>query len=250
MLKLISVFNQLSSLNFNIYCQENYIGFLENYTNEHIHFIKSGIQSEDGFFLEADIIITYGSGVIHFLKQKIPVLIIGPYGLGDWVTPENFFYLLKTGFMGRAGGILDEFIPVEIVAHEMLTIKDFKDLPSICKANKKLADKLPYKPLSSSPEIIAEYTALQKRMNDPQARWKLQPALASNVLFENNGETIIIKRRYIHDTLCSVSNEDMPFFQAINGTVNCKELNKISQMDEDDFWEMMYALNEKRIIIF
>lgn len=248
MLNVISVFNQLSSINLKIYCDENYITILKNYSNEHILFIEKDAQFEKT--IAADIIITYGSGVIHFMKLKIPIIIIGPYGLGGWITPDNFPYLLKYGFAGRAGGVYEEYVPVEIVAHELLEIKNCKDLNSVLEANKVIAEKLPYMPLSSYNEIIAEQSPFYKIIINQEGRWQLQPNLASNIVFESAGDSVALKRKHIHDTLCTISREDLPFFQSINNATNCKELCKISQMNENDFWEMMYALNEKRIIIF
>ena len=250
LLHVISIFNQLNSVSLKIYCTENYLAILQNYLNEHIQFIKKFEDNEKEISLETDVIITHGPGVIHFLKQQIPVIIIGPCGLGGWINPDNLPFLLKNGFVGRAGGTMGEYIPVEILAHELLAIKECKDLSSILTANKEFVDSLPYKPLSAANKIVDEHKALQKNLYDPHARWQMNPFIASNILFKEATDTVAIKRKHIHDTLCTVSKEDMGFFKAINGKTTCETLCKATQMDEDNFWETIYSLNEKTIILF
>lgn len=250
LLQVIAIFNQLNSAILNIYCDGYYFNILKDYSNEHIQFIKKNTDDGEEMPIETNVIITYGPGAIHFLKRGIAVVIIGPYGLGGWVTLDNFAYLLKSGFAGRPGGTIGEYIPVQILAHELLSIKECKDLSSVLIANKEYADNLPYKPLSAANEIIEEDNALQEQLHHRERRWELQPFVASNILFEQVGKTIAIKRKHIHDTLCTISQEDMSFFKAINGKANCKCLFKDFQMDEDDFWETLYSLNEKKIILF
>ncbi len=249
-LNIISIFNQINSVDLFIYCNEKNIEIFRGYSNDDIQYIQKSADTNKKTPLEADVIITYGPGVLHFIKQLIPVIIIGPYGLGGWVTPDNFPYLLKSGFVGRAGGTFGEYIPAEIIAHELLTIKENKNLSSILNANKAYADSLHYKPISAANAIIAEATELQEKINHSQKRWKLYPIVASNILFEECNGTVAIKRKHIHDTLCTVSKEDVAFFNSIDGKTDCKTLFKVSEMEEDDFWETIYSLNERKIILF
>lgn len=249
LLRIVSLFNQLNSIEPFIFCNQEYAEILNSFSNEHICFIS---QFAEGIpdTISTDVVITYGSGVLHFLKSQIPVVIIGPYGLGGWVTSVNFPYLLKSGFRGRAGSTSEEYIPPEIFAHELLSVKDCKDIDDVLVGNKGLADALPYPPLSDIDKIRAGHSAQMKKLNDQQARWKLKPRMASNIMFESIDEAIIIKRRHIYDTLCTIDKEDLPFFRAINGETTCRQLYKDAEMNEEDFWEMMHSLHEKKIILF
>jgi hypothetical protein len=250
LLQIISIFNQLNSIVLFIYCDEDVADILQNYINEHIKLIKRVLGIGINISLETDVIITYGPGAIHFIKQGIPVVIAGPYGFGGWVTPGTLPFLLKNAFLGRAGGAMGEKIPIEIFAHELLSIKECKELTSVLDANKKYVDRLPYQPLSEAQKIINEHTVFHKKLHDSKTRWQMIPAVASNIVFEACGETIAVKRKEINDTLCTVSKEDMPFFKSINGKTNCEVLHKDSDMNEEDFWETIYSLNDRKIILF
>ena len=249
-LSIISIFNQLVTINFTIICEEGYIELLKQYSNQNISFLSKVEVANGEIKLNAHIIITHGSSVIHFLKQQIPVIIAGPYGFGGWVTSQNISYLIKNGFLGRAGGTFGEMIPVELIAHEVLAIKECKTLQSMLKEAKEFADNLSYKPLSEANEIIERFENRKAQWEHHSNRWRLEPFIASNILFKEAGETIMITRKYIHDTLCTISQEDLPFFQKINGEINCEELFKNSGLEENEFWEIMYSLNEQKIILY
>lgn len=249
-LSIIAIFNQLVTINFTIICEEEYIELLKQYSNQNISFLSKVEVANGKIKLNTHIIITHGSGVIHFLKQQIPVIIAGPYGFGGWVTSQNISYLIKKGFSGRSGGTFGEMIPVELLAHEVLAIKESKNLQFNLKEVKKIADKLPYKPLSKAIEIIERFDNRKAQWEHHSNRWRLKPFIASNILFKEAGETIMVTRKYIHDTLCTISQEDLPFFQRINGEITCKELFKDSGLEENEFWEILYSLNEQKIILY
>jgi hypothetical protein len=250
LLKMISLFNQVPSVEFQIYGMEKHNNTLKNYSNEHILFIHNDDVETHGESISTNLVITYGPGAIHFLKQGLPVVIAGPSGLGGWVTEDNISFLIRDAFMGRPGGSVGESIPTSIFIHELLSIKESKRIDDEILFTKAFSRNLPYKQLSDAPQIMKNAHILYQQLKDLDNRWELYPRIASNIFFDETTEDVLIKRTHINDTICTLSREDINLFDKIREGHNCRELNEFLGISEDDFWEIITSLFVKRIILF
>lgn len=246
LLQAVSVFNLLNA-EIQVYCPEDLIDRVRGYSNDHLFFHSTGSGVRE---MAANVIVSYALGVLYFIKQEIPVVIIGPNGLGGWVTPENFTYLEREGFMGRPGGELWERVPPFIVLEELLSIKNCNDLNAVLGKDRELADRLPYVPRRKAAGILEELSYRQTLIRDEKARWQLKPAIAGNILFVRDSGTIYVRREYINDTIASFEAADFDFFKNINGRQDFRQLFEGANMDPDDFWDLVHALLEKKIIYF
>ena len=223
--QVISIFNQLSNNNFSFFVNKELDIFFNQYCNSHITVIP--LEESVSRTITTNLVITYSTRVIHFLRNKIPVFVLGPYGLGGLVTPANLPFLFKTDFMGRPGGSHNEYVPIEIVAHELGLFKDMKGMDALLDENKNIADAFPVNPLSK--EIVIQ-TESQKKLeevySDSKKKNSLKVNLCSNMNIIYNGQNAIIQRRYLNDTLCVLDKEDTTFFKALDGKNTCRDLQK------------------------
>jgi hypothetical protein len=252
LLRFISVMNRVTQVAISIYCSRDLYLKVKDYINENIQFVfkKEGRGLRRPVELHYDLVITFGPGALHFIRQGIPVMIIGPYGFGGMVLPENLPYLVRDGFMGRPGGSYGEMIPSGIVQDELLHLKINRPLPAFLQQLRECVSELPFKPLSASGELIERARRLKQQLHDRDARWQLKPRIASNVEIVKKDELSYMKRLYIHDTLAVVNSKKLPFLPYIDAQENCSTLYAKSALSKTDFWKYIYMLWEKKIIVF
>jgi hypothetical protein len=220
---------------------------LKQFANDHL----SILLYEDKTVASAyHLVITYGSGALHFIKNEIPVIISGPYGFGGLVTTENFPYLRKNGFCGRPGGNFGEPVPLEIVRDELSVIERMEALSFNARNVRKLAENLSCKPLSAIGEIREQARVLYETLYDDRGRWELRPMLAENIQIVQKRPQILLRRAAINDTVATIQEGDLDLFRQMNGEHTCKHLLAYSKIQEAAFWKLIYALWDKKIIVF
>ena len=247
LMQAISVFNRVAEVPVSIYCSKKAYREVKAYSNDHIDFYVRGQQRPA--IPPVDLVITFGPGALHFIRQGIPVMIIGPYGFGGLVTPEFLPFLVRCGFMGRPGGSYSEPIPEAIVREELLQIKCNK-LSTVAIALRDAASKLPFLPLSGCNEVVKRAKQLHRRLYNKTMRRQLVPRIASNVEMERRGELCYVKRKCINDTLAVINHKKLVFFNKIDANADCSVLHAQSGLTEEDFWKYIYVFWEKKIIVF
>jgi hypothetical protein len=242
--KIISLFNKLSSINKVIYCSVEIISDLKKIANEGIQFIAL----EEKLSIETDIVLCFGSGAVHILKQALPVIIVGTHGLGGWVEEDNLDYFIRTGFKGRPGGSFDEEIPLALLAEEIVNIQYAKALNQCCKKLAKKIDKYNFPTVS---ELIQKQlaTSISQIKSDVLKRWDLKMRLASNLTIKKRSRLIMLVRTYIDDVVASFSAEEEPFFTYLIEKRTAKEAFGKAAISMKDFWGMIDILWTKRIVI-
>ncbi len=247
---IVKLFNQLSSINISIYTSHKIQKYVKEFSNSNIYFI--GYDSPEELSIKANKIITYGYSARSFIKQKIPTIIIGPYGLGGWVTPDNIKYLLKDNFKGRPCGRFNEFIPLNILVDEFMEISEEKKLKKILKKNVSIVNKYVETFWENNEEknFIHKQDKLYACYVDKEKRWNLKPKLASNTYIVKEKETTVIQRREINDILFSLPESDLEFIEDLKSNLSCKELQLKYGMNEDEFWEIITPLWKRKAIIF
>lgn len=251
LLLVISVFNPVVGVELSICCTAGEALLLRPFANDHLLFLIQESchfpeEPTDGYHL----VITYGPGAVHFIRQNMPVVIIGPYGFGGLVTEENFAYLLKNGFCGRAGGCFREMVPSGLVQEELDAIGRMEGLESNTARVRRLVEGLSCTPLSALGDLVERSRLLYDSLYDEMARWDLRPLLASNIQIVHKQPQVLLRRAGINDTVAVVKEGDLVFFQQLDGGKNCRALLEYAKIPEIAFWKLIYALWDKKIIVF
>lgn len=246
-IQAVSIINQLFEASFTLYVYHDLYNEILPFCNDHIIVKKIGYDLN--LSIESNLIITYGLSTIHFLRNKIPVLVLGPFGFGGFVTPTNLHFLYKSDFMGRAGGIKNERIPIEIVAHEIGFFKDIKEIDALLTQNKSIADALPINCLSKELKLQESLNEImQETFKDKEKRNYLKPKLCSNMHMIFLQDRCLIRRAIINDTICTFDKVEALFLQDLNGRNTCLQLMIEYRMGEETFWDLITLLMAKQII--
>lgn len=245
--QILSLLNKLPESSISLYLHKSLYESIAQYCNNHI--CVYAYDQDKALSISTSIVITYGASVIHFLRNNIPVLVLGPYGLGGFVTSGNLPFLYQFGFMGRPGSNSSEVVPIEMLAHELCLFKEAVNLDEVLSRNKSIAEA--YSINSLSEEKLRQKESCEKLhsfYNDFVKRNSLKPILCSNLRLLYNNDQVFIERTYVNDTLCTLDRADAPFFHDLNGQNTCLDLQKKHGLNEEDFWDMMPSLLHKQII--
>lgn len=246
---IVSLFNRLPSTSITIYLPVEIYQQVSGFANDHIRF--NLYKNSNEITIKASKVITYGYFARNFIHQEIPVLIIGSYGMGGWVTPDNIEYLFKTCFKGRPGGTLNEPIPLEILVDELLEIKECNHMRELLVKNKAIIkNKCASFPVVSLNNGINGFKRIYEQYNDKQKKNFLRPKLTSNVRTIMNGNNIIVERNIVNDILFSVGKDEKDFLSNLNGEMDCEMLQKIYEIENKDFWNIMNILWKRKAIVF
>lgn len=244
LMRIISAFNKMSSIQRTIYCGKTDIEYLKQISNEGIEFVLREEQQQ----LETEVILCFGSSAIHFLKSGLPVIIVGTYGLGGHITPENFEFLLKKGFMGRPGGAYNEEIPIELLAEEILEVQYSRILLN---QNKQIQALIKKKQIPDYDTLYnqLESFSIEYWISDIKRRWQLDMQLASNIQILTNGKKTFLVRQHINDVMASFNEVEALFFKYLLEKRSSKEAYNKAAIPIKDFWLMVSVLWDKKIII-
>jgi hypothetical protein len=243
LISVVSVFNQLGTQVLYIICPTEFHGVLRQMTNDNITLI-SQVHANSIF---VHLVITYGSAVLHFLKLQIPVIVMGPKGLGGLVTAESFDCLYRRHFMGRPGAMAGEPVPMEILGEEMLSIRhDQRELAEL----QRLAENTRVQSLAEADSIVEGIALHFHHIFDIRRRGDLKPRILSNIYFKKIQARALVIRSQLHDVLAQVDKQDLQFLKKMDGTISCTDLLAQSGMAEDEFWQTLYSLMYKKIICF
>jgi hypothetical protein len=244
-LQVIAILNLTNAFSLSVFSAHPELHSLQQYGNENVSFLQPGINQ-----FSAGIIITYGPGALHFIKAKIPVIILGPYGFGGLVTTTNFNWFIENGFMGRPMGGRGEPVPASIVLDELIECKEKQASFFSSDQLSQLANGILCKPLSEASSFVQVARKLHEQLYDPHLRWQLKPVVASNIALIPKEGNIYIRRLRLNTTLAVLKKKDQVFFQQMNGQNTCMQLMNNTSLSNDDFWSYLYMLWEQKIILF
>lgn len=248
-MSIIKLFNQLPLINITVYLSNEIHRYVGCFANQNITFYCYSNPAD--LFIESNKIITFGFSARYFIQKKIPTIIIGPYGFGGWVTPENINYLLKENFRGRPGGRYNETLHHEILEDEILEIKESTNLEHILNENFSIIDNyLNDNIIKNINSIITDMNELYSNWIDSSKKWFLKPKLVSNVLTRRNNDTLCVQRKVINDVLFSLPESDFDFLDDLKNNLTCRDLQVKHELTEEDFWEIITPLWELKAIYF
>ncbi|GAB5473926.1 MAG: hypothetical protein Mars2KO_20250 [Maribacter sp.] len=248
-LTIIKLFNTLPSSNITLYTTQEIYDYLNAFSNDNINFYC--YENIADLTISASVVITYGYCVRSFIQQKMPTIVIGPCGLGGWVTPDNLNYLIKENFIGRPGGRPNEVIPVEILADEFLEIKETEDVFKVLDRNEQsLRSYVGSLQNLKIDSCIEQFKSIHTQLHDTSQRWLLRLTLASNVLTVKNESLTFIQRESLNDLLFSLPESDLQLLEDLKNNVTCEYLCKKNKLDEQEFWDIIKPLWERKAIVF
>ena len=248
-LSIVKLFNQLSSIALIIYTSPDIYKYVNEFSNSNISFYS--YTDPNKLSIKANTVITHGFSTRNFVQQKIPTIIIGPYGLGGWITPDNIHYLLKNNFSGRPNGGYNEFISLEIIVDEFLEIKEEKNLSDVLNENALIiTNYLNRFSIAGIDHFVSEQNKLYSDFINTDKRSSLRAKLASNLEIIKEKQTTMVRRKEINDILFSLPESDLDFLEDLRNNFTCQELKEKYEMTDHDFWEIIIPLWERKAIIF
>ena len=221
------------------------INKMKDCVNAHIR-LKDIRKWESSPSLDVHMVIGYGPGLLFFMKQYIPVMIVGPLGLGGLVTTTNFHALEKNGFNGRPGGRLWEEIPQSLYAEEFSELKSW--LPETFHKISELASASSFITASCAEEYLKNLSAHRNKIYDENERWNLIPKVCSNIMFGRSGNGFYASRKLLNDTLAMF--EDVTFFSYLKQRRSFLEILKLLEEDPVDYWNFVYSIIKQNIITY
>lgn len=93
--------------------------------NTNISFIRNTNIDFKGIINKSDIILGSGTIIHEAISNCKPCIIVGERGYGGILTPECLSFQFDTGFQGRIGGYIGEYIPGKLVREK---IKDILEM--------------------------------------------------------------------------------------------------------------------------
>ena len=101
--------------------------------------------------------------------------------------------------------------------------------------------------------LLLELKKQEKLYNcflNKEKRLNLIPKLVSNIQIVIDKGNVSAQRLGIKDVLFSLPESDLEFLEDLKNNISCKELQEKHEMNEEDFWEIMITLWERKAIIF
>lgn len=92
-------------------------GGIEPLFNQHIQVRPVCLETLEADVQSSDIVIASGFAVeLALLTQKLAI-VVGQKGFGGLITDQNLVAQHTSGYAGRVGGLLDEYVPIQLVVH-------------------------------------------------------------------------------------------------------------------------------------
>ena len=248
-LEIVKLFNSIPSRNTTIYLSSNIFNKIKHFANDNINF--NLYENSTALSVSASVIITHGYLARSVIRQKVPLVILGPYGLGGWITPENIKYLLKHNFSGRPGGNYEEVLPLEVFIDELVEINNCIHIQALLEENHKLQKQFLSKfPKTTIEEIIERLNSTFLRIQNTYERNSLRTYLTSNInIIENKG--YLYAQRYVFkDLVFSLPINERKLITDLSFGLTCQELQKKHDMESEELWELLKYLYTKKVIYF
>ena len=203
-------------------------------------------------FKKAHLVVASGLDVLRALALCKPCVVLGDYGLGGFVTPENFEQLHSVSFAGRKGAAWGEFVPGDLLETEIRKVffTDYREqVRALQQQVKELYSKKQFADrLTAEVERIVSLSALLK---DRKRRLELKPFRSS--LFEI--KEVEGKRYLMRGWQCfgEVEEEMAQLLMQCDGTRSVQELVARNGYDREEasvLWANLQALWNEKLILF
>lgn len=115
--KIIPILNNIYQFNF-IVITESPLKF-KKIVNSNIILVKSTDEKISYYLTTSSLVIGNGVFILDSLQYNKPSIVVGKYGLGRYIQYDNFKQQYITGFQGRNGAEIGEYIPQKLLSYEI-----------------------------------------------------------------------------------------------------------------------------------
>lgn len=241
--EIAPVINSLSQVKFIIIGKGN---MLLNHFNTNVQLNSRNIQFED-----ADLVIGSGTVIEKAIACSKPCIVVGPRGFGGWVTKANLEKQLTTGFQGRIGGNIGEYIPDEILKDEIFDFMDMeqKQIQKVTNENHKLLQKYYGQTIEQLLLSLTNIIKDHKTITEDLLSTKLQVSQIFTLRQINDKQYIIQKR----DTKQYHSILDGAEYKVISEFINVNHVSDVIAKcgydnDAETFLEFIRELINEKIL--
>lgn len=203
-------------------------------------------------FKKAHLIIASGYEAIQAMALCKPCVILGDYGLGGFVTQENYNNLQTVSFQGRKGAYFGEMIP-----HDLLEIEIKKVLTSDNREEVNAIQKCiisSYNPITFKKTLCHEVERIIKLSNEikrKKGRMSLKPFVSSTLSIEEINEKKYIIRGI--SNLGEIETGMANLLEQCDGSSTIRELIDCNGYEEEDvsiLWENLFELWNEKMLLF
>lgn len=203
-------------------------------------------------FQTAHAVIASGHDAVSAMALGKPCVILGNYGLGGIVTPENYEQLRAMDFTGRYGASCGEMVPIDLLEAEITKIFLMEHRENVEILRKKVWESYGIRKFTSKlQQEIDRVLRLHDMMKDKKKRMELKPYLSSAFHLEilQDKQYIMRSMRYI----CESDEELTALLKQCNGKTSISDLivqNGYGKDETSVIWENIYELWKEKLILF
>jgi hypothetical protein len=252
---LIYSFNTLpQKFDLKIMCSMKQRSLLSSYSNFNTRFMNLMSNTED-HIIDADIILGSEWLALIGISKLKPTIIVGKFGYGGMVTPENIYEFIKNDFIGRPGGSEYEKIPISLLTQEIINVYYSRNLMATLDKNYKAIMKK-FSLRKKEDSLINDFRkiiSLDKFVNNINKFMKLRPKLASNiVIYKTNSDKWIVAKILISKILATIGKKEYRIIKDLNGKKNLETIYKsnCSSLSREEFATFLKELWNEKIIFF
>lgn len=203
-------------------------------------------------YKKAHLVVASGFEAVRAMALCKPCVILGDYGLGGLVTPENYNNLLSVSFRGRKGATFKEIVPMDLLDAEIRKAFDSKlEEPLVIIQKKVIADfnktEFDKTCLARIEQIIKLSTLIKSQIN----KFSLKPQLSSLFrLKESEGKQYLMRGM---NCFGEMEDEMIELLKQCDGATSIYDLvqrNDFDTEDTDILWDNLYELWKEKLILF
>lgn len=203
-------------------------------------------------YKKAHLVVATGQDAVRAMALCKPCVVLGDYGLGGMVTPENYNHLQCIYFRGRKGGFFGEMVPLSLLESEIRKVFAFDQREDLLDIKKQVqAD---YSNTDFNKKFLQEIEriiSISMFINNRKQRLLLKPCLSSLVTLERLEDKHYLMRGL--NCFGEVDQEMINLLKQCDGTVSVHELaerNGYGREDLEILWSNLYELWKEKLILF
>ena len=201
---------------------------------------------------KADVVIASCFDAIQAVVDAKPCVILGDYGLGGLVQPDNYDILQKWDFQGRAGASFQEYIPNELLIYEInkaLYLDRGEYLQYLQKRITEDYNELLFQEKIS--ERLKHILSVSGKLKNRKTLLQLKPALTSVFSLEEIEDIAYVKRG--NNYFSSIDGELQMILKQCNGENTIQDIVDANELEKEDISVLCANLRElekKKLIVF
>ena len=206
------------------------IATVKRYSNEDLRFLPYN-DSDPRYMEHCDLLLTTGETAVRALMNGIPVIVIGPSGIGGRVNDGNLEDLIRQGFNGRIGGTPNEELPLGLIHYEIKrTLEDIAAGSSCALSDSSLAHlRAVYIDNDNGIQInnlLQHAQGLYTTLRNEKLALSLRPAICSNIKVQEDAAkgVITVRNIYTGQVITTVNGEEAAVGSTFDGNNTVQDI--------------------------